>query len=52
MTDLLIAAILIVLLIQWHGRAKSTGWYGKLYVLITKRFKRFLKKMINNAINS
>ena len=60
MTDLLIAAILIIMLIQWHNKEKHMGWYGKLYVMISKRFRRFIKirigitkkkKTIKEAIN-
>lgn len=46
MTDLLLTIILILMLIQLHQKEKYTGWYGKLYVLITKRLKRYLKDKI------
>ncbi len=50
MTDVLLGIIATIILIQWHHKEKHTGWYGKINVLITKRFKRYIRKYINIAI--
>ena len=50
MTDILLGIIVAIILIQWHHKEKHTGWYGKLNVLITKRFKRFVRDKINDGI--
>jgi len=42
MTDILLAAILIVMLLQIHVREKNMGWYGHVYVILKKRALRYL----------
>ena len=48
MTDLLLASILIVLLIQVHVREKNIGRYGKLYVFLKKRVLRYLVRRVRH----
>ena len=52
MTDLLLAGILLMILIQWHHQEKRTGWYGKLSVLIKKRVIRKICKSIFKVFHS
>lgn len=44
MTELLLAAILIVLLLQIHAKEKNVGRYGMGYVFFKKRILRRLMK--------
>lgn len=46
MTDLLLASILVLMLLNLHQKEKGVGLYGGINVLITKRLKRYLADKI------